>query len=157
SDPEALDRFAHFAGFAGRDAFAETLLKHLRNVQHHYAQLFEDAQKTATRHPAPNFVKETDVRESLDWLANHNFQKPLEAAATIQGWIAGNYPALKGAFAREQCEQILPELLAQLARLDQPDAALIAFDRFLAGLHGGGRLFSLLNQNPDLVALVVRT
>ena len=32
-----------------------------------------------------------------------------------------------------------------------------AFDRFLAGLHGGGRLFSLLNQNPDLVALVVRT
>ena len=30
-------------------------------------------------------------------------------------------------------------------------------DRFLSGLHGGGRLFSLLKQNPDLVGLVVRT
>ena len=32
--------------------------------------------------------------------------------------------------------------------------AVIAFDRFLAGLHGGGRLFSLLRQNPDLIALI---
>ena len=31
---------------------------------------------------------------------------------------------------------------------------MIAFDRFLAGLHGSGRLFSLLRQNPDLVALI---
>ena len=31
----------------------------------------------------------------------------------------------------------------------------IAFDRFLAGLHGG-RLFSLLRQNPDLIALIAQ-
>src|SRR5207302_10123827 len=31
---------------------------------------------------------------------------------------------------------------------------VIAFDRFLAGLHGSGRLFSLLRQNPDLIALI---
>ena len=29
-----------------------------------------------------------------------------------------------------------------------------SFDHFLAGLHGAARLFSLLRQNPDLVALV---
>src|SRR5262249_15166341 len=40
------------------------------------------------------------------------------------------------------------------ARSANPDAAVVAFDRFLAGLHGGRRLFSLLRQNPDLTALI---
>jgi glutamate-ammonia-ligase adenylyltransferase len=44
--------------------------------------------------------------------------------------------------------------LRHFARSAHPDAAVIAFDRFLAGLHGGGRLFSLLRQNPDLIALI---
>jgi glutamate-ammonia-ligase adenylyltransferase len=46
-------------------------------------------------------------------------------------------------------------LLHHFARTANPDAAVIAFDRFLAGLHGG-RLFSLLRQNPDLVALIAQ-
>src|SRR5260221_11349712 len=45
-------------------------------------------------------------------------------------------------------------LLQHFARSANPDAAVAAFDRFLAGLHGGGRLFSLLRQNPDLIALM---
>ena len=44
--------------------------------------------------------------------------------------------------------------MPHFARSANPDAALLAFDRFLAGLQGGGRLFSLLRQNPDLVALI---
>ena len=42
----------------------------------------------------------------------------------------------------------------EFARSANPDAAVLAFDRFLTGLHGGGRLFSLLRQNPDLIALI---
>jgi glutamate-ammonia-ligase adenylyltransferase len=61
---------------------------------------------------------------------------------------------LKGEFARGQLAQIVPLLLHHFARSGNPDAAVIAFDRFLAGLHGGGRLFSLLRQNPDLIALI---
>ena len=37
----ALEGFARFMGFAGRDDFAGVLLPHLRNVQRHYANLFE--------------------------------------------------------------------------------------------------------------------
>src|SRR5206468_3876144 len=33
-------------------------------------------------------------------------------------------------------------------------AGVVAFDRFVAALHGAGRLFSLLRQNPDLIALM---
>src|SRR5258708_13356759 len=46
---------------------------------------------------------------------------------------------------------MLPQHFARSAK---PDAAVAAFDRLLAGLHGGGRLFSLLRQNPDLIALI---
>src|SRR5499427_1075141 len=43
ADRNALERFSRFAGFADRDAFADALLMHLRNVQQHYATLFENA------------------------------------------------------------------------------------------------------------------
>ncbi len=43
AERESLDRFARFAGFDGRDAFAAALLPHLHAVQRHYARLFEDA------------------------------------------------------------------------------------------------------------------
>ena len=40
-DREGIERFARFFGYADRDSFAEALLGHLRNVQRHYATLFE--------------------------------------------------------------------------------------------------------------------
>ena len=53
-----------------------------------------------------------------------------------------------------QLAELVPLLLTHFARSSNPDAALLAFDRFLSGLHGAGRLFSLLRQNPDLIALI---
>ena len=48
----------------------------------------------------------------------------------------------------------MPVLIDHLARSENPDQALVALDRFLAGLHGGARLLSLLRRNPDFVALL---
>jgi glutamate-ammonia-ligase adenylyltransferase len=48
----------------------------------------------------------------------------------------------------------VPVLIDHLARAENPDSALVSLDRFLAGLHGGARLLSLLRRNPDLVALL---
>jgi glutamate-ammonia-ligase adenylyltransferase len=155
TEPAALDRFARFAGFEGRDDFAKALLGHLRKVQHHYAQLFAEGPR---REAQPlRFPKDVDDRATLDWLSASGFRKPLETSAMVRGWLSGSYRALKGSFAREQFGELLPVLLGRLARQEHPDAALAAFDRFLSGLRGGGRLFSLLRQNPDLVALVVST
>ncbi len=153
SGREELERFARFAGYKDRAAFAEALLGHLRKVQRHYARLFEDA---STRSEAQELVfpPDADHRETLDRLGTMGFRKPLEASATVRSWFEGGYPSLKGEFARSQFSELLPLLLDRLARAENPDAALGAFDRFLSGLHGGGRLFSMLKQNPDLVALV---
>jgi glutamate-ammonia-ligase adenylyltransferase len=153
SDRDALDRFARFAGYKDRDAFAEALLSHLRKVQRAYAKLFEDA----TRKPELGtllFPEKTDDRETLDRLGEMGYRQPLEVSATVRRWLSGAYPSLKGELARRQLGELAPLLIERLSRSESPDAAVMAFDRFLAGVHAGARLFALLNQNPDLVSLV---
>src|SRR5262249_25441573 len=116
SDPAALDQLAHFAGYDGREAFETAILAQLRKVQHHYARLFEDAPKSDKRANLA-FPEKTDDRETLDWLSTHGFKKPLETSALVRSWLAGGYPALKSAFAREQFSECLPLLIEQFARL----------------------------------------
>ncbi len=72
----------------------------------------------------------------------------------MRRWNTAFHVSLQSEFARERLAEIVPGLLASFRRFCEPDEAVIAFDRFLAGLHGGGRLFSLLRQNPDLIALL---
>src|SRR5262249_36279491 len=76
---------------------------------------------------------------------------------TVRRWLRGTYPALKGEFARAQFAELVPLLLERLASVENPDSAIVAFDRFVASLQGGARLFSLLRQSPDLVGLVAHT
>jgi glutamate-ammonia-ligase adenylyltransferase len=152
-----LDRFARFLGFPDRDAFADVLLPHLRNVQRHYATLFENAPTADAGQPALTFPADADDRETLDKLAGFGFRNPREVSAMVRRWLAGRPRALKGDFARAQLAELVPLLLHQLARSANPDGAAIAFDRFLNALQGGGRLLSLLRQNPDLVTLLALT
>jgi glutamate-ammonia-ligase adenylyltransferase len=149
-----LDRFARFLGFADRDAFANVLVDHLRKVQRHYARLFEDAPKlTAKRRPLV-FTADADRRETLDQLVEMGFRRPTDISASVRRWLGGEYRSLKSEMARTQLAELLPALLEELSRSENPDSAVVALDRFLAGLSGGARLISLLRQNPDFLALL---
>jgi glutamate-ammonia-ligase adenylyltransferase len=159
ADRAGLESLARFLGFPGRDAFAEVLLGHLSNVQRHYADLFEqapqsDASQDASAPPL-RFPPDADRRETLDRLAEIGFRQPAEVSARVRRWLAGGAPSLRGSFARSQLEDLVPLLLREFARSGDPDGAVIAFDRFVAALQGGGRLYSLLRQNPDLIPLIV--
>ncbi|HEX2216370.1 MAG TPA: bifunctional [glutamine synthetase] adenylyltransferase/[glutamine synthetase]-adenylyl-L-tyrosine phosphorylase, partial [Xanthobacteraceae bacterium] len=101
-----------------------------------------------------SFPEEADDRETLDRLLAMGFKRPLEASATVRAWLSQHYRSLKGELARTHVEELAPVLVTHLARSNDPDAALMALDRFFAGLHGGVRLLSLLRQNPGLVALI---
>src|SRR5258705_8745175 len=153
-DRQGLELFARFAGFADRDAFADALVAHLRTVQRHYATLFENAPGVEADRRVLLFPLQVDDKETLDRLTEMGVRQPLEGSAPVRRWSTGAHGSLKGEFTRSPLAEIVPVLLHQFARSANPDAAVIAFDRFLAGLHGGGRLFSLLRQNPDLVALI---
>ena len=157
--PQRRDEFASFARFLGyddRDAFAQVLLAHLRAVESHYAGLFEHAPRHAAERRGLVFPPDADAKETLAKLSEMGFRHPLEVSATVRRWLAGHPRGLKGETARVHFAVLAPLLIDHIAQAENPDAALSVFDRFLGNLHGGARLFSLLRQNPDLVALVAR-
>jgi glutamate-ammonia-ligase adenylyltransferase len=148
-----LERFARFLGFASRDAFAKVLLDHLHKVQNHYARLFENAPSASQ--PALAFPPDADDRKTLDRLAELGFRSPLEVSHIIRHWLTGGHGTLRGEYARSHLNALLPALLDQIGRTDNPHATLVLLDRFLANLHAPARLLSLLRQNPNLIALIV--
>ncbi len=155
-DPEELERFARFLGYATARDFADALVAHLHKVQEHYSHLFEQAVPEGADQTFV-FPKDADDPDTLDRLSFMGFRNPLEISATVRGWFSGQYMALRSDFARGQLEELVPFLIAQLARSENRETTLLGFDRFLANLHGmgGGQLISLLRQNQDLLSLVM--
>ena len=154
SDREGLERFARFFGLPDRDAFADTLIEHLRHVQQHYAALFESAPAAEANARALLFPPDTDDRDTLDKLSALGFRQPREVSALARRWLSGFYRALRSSGAHEQLAEIVPLVIPHFARAANPNAAILAFDRFLGALHVPGHLFSLLRQNPDLISLL---
>ena len=154
ADTEAMERFARFLGFDDRTSFAAELLTHLDCVQGHYSRLFEGDPAGTANLPVVDYSAGPDDLRVLDHLVKLGFKQPRMVAATIQQWLAGGYRALKVEATRTAFEAFVPALIDGLARAEEPDSAVMAFDRFLQALQRGGRLISLLSQNRDLVALV---
>ncbi len=153
-DSESVKRFARFFGYENRAAFAAELLFHLNVVQAHYAKLFEGDPVGTARSPDVNYAAGPDNPRLIEHLASLGFKKPVAVAGTVQQWLEGDYRVLRVQTTREAFVEFLPVLIAGLAKAEDPDNAVVVFDRFLLALQRGGRLFALLSQNRDLVALV---
>jgi glutamate-ammonia-ligase adenylyltransferase len=150
---EALERFAYFFGYESRDAFASDLVSHLNIVQGHYGRLFEGDPTGTAKLPPVDYAAGPDDPRLLDHLVSLGFKKPVAIAATVRQWLTGDYRALRIEATRAAFVEFIPGLIDGLAHAEEPDDAVAAFDRFLQALQRGGRLISLLSQNPDLVAL----
>jgi glutamate-ammonia-ligase adenylyltransferase len=72
----------------------------------------------------------------------------------VRGWHHGRYRAMRSARARELLTELMPTLIAALARTREPDSTLLRFDEFLGRLPAGVQLFSLFHANPSLLELV---
>ena len=153
-EPEAVERFANFMGYASRDVFAKELVGQLNIVQGHYSRLFEGDPAGTEKLPDVNYAAGPEDQRLLDHLASLGFKKPAMVASTVQQWLTGDYRALRNEATRNAFVEFVPGLIDGLAHAEEPDNAVTAFDGFLQALQRGGRLISLLSQNPDLVALV---
>jgi [glutamine synthetase] adenylyltransferase / [glutamine synthetase]-adenylyl-L-tyrosine phosphorylase len=153
-DAEAVERFACFLGYDSRDAFAKDLLGHLNVVQGHYGQLFEGDPTGTVKLPVADYSAGPNDPRLLQHLGTLGFKKPIMVAQTVQQWMLGDYRAFRRESTRNAFVEFVPALIVGLARAEEPDNAVTAFDRFLQALQRGGRLISLLSQNHDVVALV---
>ncbi|NBN62866.1 bifunctional [glutamine synthetase] adenylyltransferase/[glutamine synthetase]-adenylyl-L-tyrosine phosphorylase [Pannonibacter tanglangensis] len=153
-DEEGLTRVAYLCGFEDRPAFEARLLFHLQRVQRHYAELFEDEPELASDMGNLVFTGDDDDPDTLQTLWSLGYRQPSEAAKIIKAWHFGRYPAMRSTKARERLTELHPVLISALAETDNADAALRAFDAFLARLPAGVQLFSLLRSNPHLLHML---
>jgi [glutamine synthetase] adenylyltransferase / [glutamine synthetase]-adenylyl-L-tyrosine phosphorylase len=151
---EALDVFARFLGFRSRNDFAEVFIAHLRNVERHYVKLFERAPDLLVRQQTLSLDNSNERAEFFERLAQLGFRQPTLVFEGIENWRNGLYRALRGEQARANLLDLVPTILEQFSRAENPDASFAAFDRFMAGLRAGGRFLSLLRQNPELIRFV---
>jgi glutamate-ammonia-ligase adenylyltransferase len=154
ADIEAMERFACFLGYDGRAAFAKDLLGHLNIVQGHYSKLFEGDPAGTAKLPVVDYVAGPEDPRLLEHLTVLGFKEPIAVAQTVQLWLAGEYRVFRTESTRTAFAEFVPALIDGLAHAEEPDRAVVAFDRFLQALQRGGRLVALLGQNRDLVALV---
>jgi glutamate-ammonia-ligase adenylyltransferase len=154
ADTEAMERFACFFGYDGRAAFARDLLGHLNIVQGHYSKLFEGDPAGTAKLPVVDYAAGPEDSRLLEHLTVLGFKEPIAVAQTAQLWLAGEYRVFRIESTRKAFAEFLPALIDGLAHAEEPDRAVVAFDRFLQALQRGGRLVTLLGQNRELVALV---
>jgi len=148
-----LAAFARFAGFESTEAFSAELLRHLGNVEDHYADLFEEAPPLG----GPGnlvFTGTDDDPETVATIGRLGFADGASVSKVIRGWHHGRYRAMRSTRARELLTEITPKLLESLARTTHPDVAFARFDDFLGHLPAGVQLFSLLYANPGLLDLI---
>jgi glutamate-ammonia-ligase adenylyltransferase len=154
ADPAAFGRLARFAGWHSPAALEQDLRSILERVQVHYSALFENAPALGGEGGSLVFTGGDDDPETLDTLRRLGFRQVSEVSATIRGWHFGRYPAMRSARAKELLTEIMPALLAALARSGDADKGFVAFDRFLSGLSAGIQIFAMLRANPRLLDLI---
>ncbi len=150
---EGLNAISEFMGFEDRGDFEQELLKHLRTIESHYAELFEDSAPLGGSGVLA-FTGGEDHPDTIYTLRKMGFGEPENISDTVRGWHHGRHRATRSNRAREILTEIMPALLEALSRTSNPDVAFRRFDEFLSGLPAGVQLFSLFQSNPALLILV---
>ncbi|MCB1382622.1 MAG: bifunctional [glutamine synthetase] adenylyltransferase/[glutamine synthetase]-adenylyl-L-tyrosine phosphorylase [Notoacmeibacter sp.] len=153
-DDESVGRIARMLGFAGKDDFSARFLASLKEVEGHYAALFETAPQLSGGVGNLVFTGEDDDPDTLATLSSLGFERPSDICRVIRTWHFGRYRATQSAEARERLTELTPALLKTFGSTRRADEALLRFDAFLSGLPSGIQLFSLLQTNPALLDLL---
>ncbi len=150
-----LKRIAFMLGFADTASFSRKLEEVLRTVERRYARLFEQETKLSAGEGNLVFTGQQDDPGTLQTLKGMGYKRPEAISGVMRTWHNGRYRATRSVEARERLTELTPELLRVFGQSRQADDALLRFDSFLAGLPAGIQLFSLLGNNPALLALLV--
>ncbi len=154
SEADKLGELAIFAGHADFEEFSAVLVGHLRMVENHYANLFEDAPALGTETGSLVFTGGENDPETVSNIAAMGFPNPEAICSTIRGWHHGRIRATRSTRARELLTELTPALLLALSRTADPDEAFLKLDEFLSRLPAGVQVFSLFTSYPPMLDLV---
>ena len=148
-----IEALATFLGYRDSMLLRDQLNTTLRTVETHYTELFKES--PALSGPGNLVFTGPDPDpETMKTLINLGFENPIGIIQTIAGWHRGRYQSMRSPRARELLTELVPSLLAALARTPHPDEAFTHFDTFLSRLPAGVLLLSLFYTNPSLLELL---
>ena len=157
-DSSKLRAVARLAGFADEAALGEGLLPCLERVDRRFGRLFTETRGAPSLRPDDDALRRLarsgDDGEATAALQALGYARPEDIARAVYGWSLGRYKATLTSTARARLSEVLPTLIAAFAKAPDPDNALMAFDRFLAGLPSGIQFFSLIASNPKILELL---
>lgn len=130
--PEQIERLANFCGFENAALFRDDVIGRLEKVHSLIESFFAPGD-------TPAAAAAVDLSEAMHEM--------------VEKWR--NYPALRSARANEIFKRLQPVILARVGQTANPSETLIQFDGFLSGLPAGVQLFSLFEENPHLITLLV--
>lgn len=140
-DADALHNVAKLHGVESSAALLACLAPHVSRIEQMYDALADDRGEQS---PA-----ETSAPETL------GFADPQAVEDRIARWRAGSVRSIRSPAAVSAFEVLLPDLLADLSRAPDPDAALGRLDVLLGRLSTGVNLFRLLDTQPALRVMLV--
>lgn len=148
-----LLKIAQFCGFESSQAFCEVMLSHFRKTHHVFSQAFSKNEKAASEGRLVFTGVDPDTA-TLGTLKEMGFNDAVKVSTAIMDWHKGNRRCTRTKRSREILTEIMPELLAALAKTRDPDMAFQRFDDFMEKLPSGVQLFSVFSSNPNLLPLV---
>jgi glutamate-ammonia-ligase adenylyltransferase len=153
-----IAEIAAFMGYDDPEAFAAEVERRLRTVEKRYAGLFETAPAlTGPAGEAPGnlvFTGGENDPDTMQTLKRMGYTDPGSVADRVRSWHHGRFRSMRSARAREVMTELVPALLAALARTADPDQAFARFDQFLGQLPAGVQVLSLLQSNPAVLDLL---
>ena len=150
---EGVEKLAIFLGYPDRDAFAAELVEKLETVQSNYNGLLENRPSAGTGIDI-SFDAEQPGADDLNALGEQGFEDAEAVWSMVRNWHRGEIRATSVGRSREMVIELTPTILGAFSTLPEPDAALLRFNEFLAGLSRSVNLFAILNARPDLIALI---
>jgi len=146
---EALDNVARLAGHADGAALLATLWPHVEATGTRFDELVgEDEAGADARLP-------NDPRALAARLGDIGIEETEPFVQRIGHWRDGSLRALRSPAAREALEELLPDLMRELARAPAPLTALNKLDQVIAGLPSAVNLLRLLVARPGLAQTLV--
>ncbi len=137
-----LDNVAQLHGLVDGEALIAVLKPHVERVGALYDAFDgDDAPDQAPARPRD--------------IGSYGFVDVATVEARIERWRAGSVRAIRSPAAVAAFEDLLPDMLADLGKAPDPDAALARLDQLLGRLSSGINLFRLLDAQPALRVLLV--
>jgi glutamate-ammonia-ligase adenylyltransferase len=141
ANPESLANVARLHGLSDGDALIDLLRPHVEWVGRNYDRLTREDGDARLSHEPEGLAAQ---------LSDLGFAKMDVPMARITHWRAGTMRALRSPAARQALEEVLPGLMAALAKAPDPGTALNRLDDMIARLPSAINFFKLLAARPAL-------